>query len=70
MEQPFELGVKPYSDWELLDMGHREDENVSGTYIAINAFQMGIGTGSSGPATLPNYKFPANTEYTLRFMIY
>ena len=70
VEQPFELGVKPYSDWELLEMTHREDEEVSGTYVAINAFQMGVGTGSCGPATLPKYKFPVNREYTLRFIIY
>jgi hypothetical protein len=38
--------------------------------VAINAFQMGIGTGSCGPATLPKYKFPANGEYTLQFIIY
>ena len=70
VDRPFELGVKPYSDWELLTMKHQEDELQTGTYVAINAFQMGVGTGSCGPATLPQYKYKANEEYTLRFVIY
>ena len=69
VEKPFELGIKPYSDWELLSMKHREDEKQSGTYVTISAFQMGIGTGSCGPATLPQYCYDANNEYTLRFII-
>ena len=69
VEKPFELGIKPYSDWELLDMKHREDEVRTGTYVAVSAFQMGIGTGSCGPATLPDYCFDAKTDYTLRFII-
>lgn len=67
--KPFELGVKPYSDWELLHMKHRKDEACTGTYVAISAFQMGIGTGSCGPATLPRYRYSANEEYTLQFII-
>lgn len=69
VEKPFELGVKPYSDWELLSMKHREDEVQTGTYVTISAFQMGIGTGSCGPATLPKYCYDANKEYTLQFII-
>lgn len=69
VEKPFELGVKPYSDWELLSMKHREDEIQSGTYVTISAFQMGIGTGSCGPATLPKYCYDARDEYTLQFII-
>lgn len=67
--QPFELGVKPYSDRELLAMKHREDEKVSGTYVTISAFQMGIGTGSCGPATLEQYKYPVDRDYELKFII-
>ena len=69
VDKPFELGIKPYSDWELLTMKHREDEVRTGTYVAISAFQMGIGTGSCGPATLPQYCYSANKEYVLRFLI-
>ena len=69
VDKPFELGIKPYSDWELLSMKHREDEVRTGTYVAISAFQMGVGTGSCGPATLPQYRYSAKEEYVLRFII-
>lgn len=67
--KPFELGVKPYSDKELMLMKHREDEVQSGTYVTVSAFQMGIGTGSCGPATAPEYKYPAKKDYELQFII-
>jgi len=69
VDKPFELGIKPYSDWKLISMKHREDEVRSGTFVAISAFQMGIGTGSCGPATLPQYCFDSHDDYTLRFII-
>lgn len=69
VDKPFELGIKPYSDWELLSMKHREDEVRTGTYVAISAFQMGIGTGSCGPATLPKYCYSTKDAHTLRFII-
>ncbi len=69
VDQPFELGIKPYSDAELLTMRHRWDEARSGTYITVSAFQMGIGTGSCGPATLPQYCYDCNGSYILRFLI-
>ena len=66
---PFELGVKPYTDRALVDMRHRCDEVESGTYVTLSAFQMGIGTGSCGPATAPQYRFSARDEYVLQFVI-
>lgn len=69
VDAPFELGIKPYSDRELLTMTHRRDEVRTGTYLTISAFQMGIGTGSCGPATRPEYCFDARKEYTLRFIL-
>ena len=69
VEKPFELGVKPYSDRELLGMRHRQDEQVTGTYVTLSAFQMGIGTGSCGPDTLPEYRFRVDGEYVLKFVI-
>lgn len=69
VDKPFELGIKPYSDWELLDMKHREDEVRTGTYVAISAFQMGIGTGSCGPATLEKYCYSARDTHVLKFII-
>lgn len=67
--EAFELGVKRYSDRELLGMKHREDEITTGTYVTISAFQMGIGTGICGPVTAPEYCYPAKGEYVLRFVI-
>ncbi len=69
VDAPFELGIKPYSDRELLTMRHREDARTTGTYLTISAFQMGIGTGSCGPATRKEYCFDAKNEYTLRFLL-
>ncbi len=69
VDKPFELGIKPYSDKELLTMRHREDEVRTGSYVTLSAFQMGIGTGSCGPATLPKYCYDCKQEYVLRFII-
>ncbi len=69
VDKPFELGVKPYSDRELLTMKHREDEKQSGVYVTLQAFQMGIGTGSCGPATFDEYKYPVTNDYEFKFLI-
>ena len=69
VDHPYELGIKPYSDRQLLSMKHREDEKTTGTYVTISAFQMGIGTGSCGPATAPEHRYPMDREYVLRFLI-
>lgn len=69
VDRPFELGIKRYSDKELLGMKHREDEKQSGVYVTVQAFQMGIGTGSCGPATFEEYKYPATNDYEFKFLI-
>ncbi|MCM1156233.1 MAG: hypothetical protein NC314_09325 [Roseburia sp.] len=69
MEKPFELGIKPYSDRQLLSMKHQKDEKRTGTYVTISAFQMGIGTGICGPKTAKMYCYPVNKDYTLKFII-
>ncbi|MBQ5987524.1 MAG: hypothetical protein IJL59_09660 [Clostridia bacterium] len=69
VDKPFELGVKPYSDRELFTMKHRSDEKRTGTYVTVQAFQQGIGTGACGPAIMPEFQFPASQDYTLRFVI-
>jgi hypothetical protein len=65
----FELGIKRYSDTELLGMKHREDEVTTGTYVTISAFQQGIGTGICGPQTAQEYCYPVKEEYELKFLI-
>jgi hypothetical protein len=69
VEKPYELGIKPYSDRELLQMRHRCDEKRTGTYVTISAFQQGIGTGSCGPTTLKQYRYDCKKEYVLKFII-
>ena len=69
VESPFELGIKQYSDRELLGMKHRKDEKRTGTYVTISAFQMGIGTGICGPKTAKMYCYPVNEDYTMKFII-
>ncbi len=69
VDKPFELGIKPYSDWALCRMRHREDEKRTGTYVTIQDFQQGIGTGSCGPGVMPEYQYSAAKDYTLRFLI-
>lgn len=69
VDQPFELGIKPYTDSALVHMKHRKDEVRTGTYVTISGFQMGIGTGSCGPATRKEYCYPVDGEYELKFVI-
>ena len=69
VDGPFELGIKPYSDKALLKMRHREDEVRTGTYVTIQAFQQGIGTGSCGPRIAPEYTYSMKEDYVLRFLI-
>ena len=69
VDRPFELGIKPYTDQALRAMRHREDERPTGTYVTIQAFQQGIGTGSCGPRIAPEYSYSADEDYLLRFVI-
>ena len=69
VDEAAELAVKPYSDWALCRMKHREDEKRTGTYVTIQAFQQGIGTGACGPGVMPEYQFSAKKDYTFRFLI-
>ncbi len=69
VDAPFELGVKPYTDKALCAMKHRGDEVRTGTYVTIQAFQQGIGTGACGPNIMPEFRFSAKQDYTLKFLI-
>ncbi len=69
VDRPFELGIKPYTDRALCGMKHREDEVRTGTYVTIQAFQQGIGTGSCGPGVQPRFQYSAKEDHTLRFLI-
>lgn len=69
VDAPFELGVKPYTDKVLCAMKHRGDEVRTGTYVTIQAFQQGIGTGACGPDIMPEFQYSAKKDYTLKFLI-
>ena len=69
LEKPFELGVKPYTDKALFTMKHREDEKRTGTYVTVQAFQQGIGTGACGPAIAPEFTYPAGVDYEVKFLV-
>lgn len=69
VEAPFELAVKPYTDRALAAMKHREDEVRTGTYVTVQAFQQGIGTGACGPAIAPRHQYPAKQDYTVKFIL-
>ena len=69
VDKPYELAVKPYTDKALEAMRHRQDEKRTGTYVTIQAFQQGIGTGACGPAIMPEFRFPSDRDYELRFLI-
>ena len=53
----------------LCGMKHRKDEIRTGTYVTIQAFQQGIGTGACGPNIMPEFQFSAKQDYTLKFLI-
>jgi hypothetical protein len=69
IDKPYELAVKPYSDAALTRMKHRSDEVRTGTYVTIQAFQQGIGTGSCGPQVAPKYQYSVDEDYELKFLI-
>jgi hypothetical protein len=69
VDKAFELGIKPYSDTELLTMKHREDEKRTGTYVTISAFQQGIGTGICGPVTAAEFRRSVKEDCELAFII-
>ena len=65
----FERGVKPYTDEALRMMEHREDEKRTGTYVTIQAFQQGIGTGACGPGIMPEFQYDSGKDYELKILI-
>ena len=69
VDRPFELGIKPYTDKALCGMKHLNEEKRTGTYVTIQAFQQGIGTGACGPGIMPEFQYSAKEDYTLKFLI-
>jgi hypothetical protein len=62
LNDTFELGIKPYTDRALIQMKHNKDEIRTGTYVTIQAFQQGIGTGACGPYIAKKYLYKATVS--------
>lgn len=43
--------------------------NCTGTFVTVQAFQQGIGTGACGPAIAPEFLYDARRDYRLQFLI-
>ena len=69
VDAPFELAVKPFTDRELTEMKHREDRFTTGTYVTVQAFQQGIGTGSCGPVVDKQFTYSVNKDYSFKYLI-
>ncbi len=69
VEKAFELGIKPYTDRALIQWKHTPDVKKEATYIALSAFQAGIGTGSCGPVSSACNQFPMDRDYTVSFLL-
>lgn len=50
-------------------MKHRKDEKRTDTYVTIQAFQQGIGTGACGPAIAKEHQYSARQDYEVKFII-
>lgn len=55
-ETPFEFSVSHYSDQQLLEARHQSElKKQKATFLHLDLAQRGVGTGSCGPQTLPQY---------------
>lgn len=69
-DRKFNFNVHNYTQDSLHKAGHREDlVDEKTTFVTIDGFTKGTGTGSCGPATLPQYSIDASKELTFNFVI-
>jgi beta-galactosidase len=64
---PFEAGVNKYSPLQLFQAFH-PCELTAGetTYLTLDLIQRGLGSGSCGPQTLPQYEI-SEKDYRFEF---
>ena len=66
----FDFNVHNYTQELLQKANHREDiYDQKTTFVTLNGYTRGTGTGSCGPVTLPKYKIDASKEHTFNFII-
>ena len=69
-DKPFNFNVKKVSDGALAEFKHQEDIKLEKiNYVSIDGYQMGVGSNSCGPMTLPEYQLTANKPYSYVFQI-
>lgn len=69
-DKKFNFNVHNYTQDLLVKADHREDVYDQGTtFVTIDGHSRGTGTGSCGPATLPEYCIDASKELTFNFII-
>ncbi|MBO5462035.1 MAG: hypothetical protein J6A49_01855 [Clostridia bacterium] len=69
-DKKFNFNVHNYTQDTLHKANHREDViDEKTTFVTIDGYTKGTGTGSCGPATLPKYSIDASKELTFNFVI-
>ena len=69
-DRKFNFNVHNYTQETLDKANHREDIiDEKTTFVTIDGYTKGTGTGSCGPATLPQYSIDASKELTFNFVI-
>lgn len=69
-DRRFDFNVHNYTQELLQKANHREDiYDQKTTFVTLNGYTRGTGTGSCGPVTLPKYKIDASKEQTFNFII-
>ncbi len=69
-DKRFDFSVHNYTQELLRKANHREDVyDQKTTFVTLNGYTKGTGTGSCGPATLPQYSIDASKELAFNFVI-
>lgn len=69
-DKKFDFNVHNYTQELLQKADHREDVyDQKTTFVTLNGYTKGTGSGSCGPATLPQYSIDASKEHTFNFII-
>ncbi len=69
-DKRFDFSVHNYTQELLSKANHREDVyDQKTTFVTLNGYTKGTGTGSCGPATLPEYSIDASKELAFNFVI-
>ncbi len=69
-DRRFSFNVHNYTQETLFNANHREDlKDEKTTFVTIDGYTRGTGTGSCGPKTLPEYCIDASKELTFNFVI-